>query len=695
MAVRSRLAAALALRLRRNASSLCAAPPQLRVYDSLTRRVAPLAPSSHLLPGALTWYACGPTVYAPAHAGHARCYVTLDVLRRLAQALTGRAVLLALNVTDVDDKIIARAAERGEAPLALARRCERGFFADMRALRVAPPCAAPRVSEHVACIVDYARAIEAKGLAYVAADGSGLYLDTRALAARGFGYGRLAPRAVEAAAAAEAAAAVAADALGSDEDAGVDDGVGGVGAGISRSGVESVSGGGASSAARPGVKRSPRDFALWKAAPPSSALAWDSPWGRGRPGWHIECSAMAHAVFGARLDLHAGGADLAFPHHCNELAQAQAFYAGATGSGGGGVGGDGDIGGLGSPPPEPGPGQGWVGHWLHTGHVHIAGRKMSKSLKNFVTVRDMLAEGEAAAAEAGEGGAEAPPPAGGAPSSRIAGADAFRVFCLQHHYATHLTFLPQTSLREAVAVARRLREPLRIAARVLAGAQRGGGGEGCSRWGPREHALAHSAQAALAAAACSYAGDFDTPAALRSLGELGAALRAYAADGSADARLLAWSARGLADQLALVGLGFGEALAAELGALAHGKGFAAAGACPGAGDAYEGDEEPGPAAEAAGAAPPAAGDAARPAVDALVALRGAVRAEAAALGRELKKDAAEAGGGGAAAALAAAQRRLMALSDAARDTTLPALGFAVTDTPRGPELTRRAGAPPR
>ena len=115
-------------------------PPSspLRVFNSLTRRVEPLAPSSAALPDALAWYACGPTVYAAAHAGHARCYVTLDVLRRLSAALTGRAVLLALNVTDVDDKILARAAERGEAPLELARRCEEEFFEDMRALRVAP-----------------------------------------------------------------------------------------------------------------------------------------------------------------------------------------------------------------------------------------------------------------------------------------------------------------------------------------------------------------------------------------------------------------------------------------------------------------------------------------------------------------------------------------------------------------------------
>jgi cysteinyl-tRNA synthetase len=608
-------------------------------------------------------------VYDDAHVGHARTYVTLDLLRRAASSLSRRPVLLALNVTDVDDKVLRRARELREEPTALARRFEARFFEDLAALRCLPPAAAPRVTEHVADILEYVRVIEARGLAYAAADGSGLYLDTRALAARGFPYGLLAPRAVSDAAAAEAEAAA--------ENTG---------------------------AGRAAGKRSPRDFALWKLERPGAAsaaadaaagaaagtagaagdghsLAWDSPWGRGRPGWHIECSAMAHAVFGARLDLHAGGADLAFPHHCNELAQAQAFHAhsgggdaggdagGGAGGGAGGSGGTGAGAGAGASsgvPPHVDYSDGWVGHWLHTGHVHIEGRKMSKSLKNFVTVRSMLAAYDAA------------PTAEAAPA-----ADAFRMFCFAHHYASHLTFSEPASLRDAAAVLRRLRAPLNLAARALADRPACAAG-GSSRWGAAELELSARAQRAASAATARLADDFDTPGALRHLGELSAALGAYlAARGSAgavDARLISWAGGLLAGQLAQLGFECGEAHEAELRALLlPRKAASAAGAEPAAAPAGAPDEARGRS------------EGERAAVLAVAALRGAVRDEARALGKVAaaaeKRAVADAGAAAdTAAAAAASAGRLLRLCDAVRDEAVPRLGWRLVDAPGGAKV---------
>jgi cysteinyl-tRNA synthetase len=298
-------------------------------------------------------------VYADAHLGHARAYVSLDIMRRVVTGLCRTPVRYALGITDVDDKILARAAEVGVHPRALAKRFERRFFADMRTLNVLPPSDVLRVTEHVEDVVEFvARAVDA-GSAYVV-DSGDVYFSVPSAGKR---YGQLDP---------------------SRYDANPSDGDG-------------------------GAKRDARDFALWKRSLSNGeTLAWDSPWGRGRPGWHVECSAMATAALGPRLDVHTGGIDLRFPHHTNELATAEAVLCcGASG-------------------PE----DRWVNTWLHAGHLCMSGHKMSKSVKNFVTIRDFLA-----------GGADP---------------DAFRMFCLLHHYAAPVDYSTDR-LSEASALLARIR----------------------------------------------------------------------------------------------------------------------------------------------------------------------------------------------------------------------------------------------
>jgi cysteinyl-tRNA synthetase len=319
----------------------------------------PLSTSAPRAP--LIWYSCGPTVYADAHLGHARAYVSLDVLRRVITSLCGVRVRYALGVTDIDDKILARASESNVHPRALAANFERRFFADMAALNVLPPSDVLRVTEHVPELVAFvAKAVDA-GVAYVVGSGD-VYFSVPSSGTR---YGKLDPSRYD---------------PQPSEDAG-------------------------------GVKRDSRDFALWKRAPADEMLAWDSPWGRGRPGWHVECSAMATAALGPRLDLHTGGIDLRFPHHTNELATAEAVLC-------------------------CGQGERWVNTWLHAGHLCMSGLKMSKSVKNFVTIREFLA-----------GGADP---------------DAFRVFCLLHHYAAPVEY-SKDRLDEASAILTRIRRFLSTA----------------------------------------------------------------------------------------------------------------------------------------------------------------------------------------------------------------------------------------
>ena len=292
----------------------------IQIHDTLTGKKREFVP---LEPGKISFYCCGPTVYDHAHVGHARCYVAWDVVVRHLRA-RGLEVKYVRNFTDVDDKIIHRANERGEDPLALAARYARSYDEDMDALGNLRPDVAPRVSDHIPHIVRMIGTLVAKGYAYAASNGD-VYYRVRKFPE----YGRLAKR-------------------------NLDDLLSGARVEVGE------------------AKEDALDFALWKAAKPGEP-AWESPWGKGRPGWHIECSAMAAEHLGTPIDLHGGGKDLVFPHHTNEIAQSVAAL------------GDGQH------------AEGFARYWCHNGFVEIDHEKMSKSLGNFFTVRDVLAkfDGEA------------------------------------------------------------------------------------------------------------------------------------------------------------------------------------------------------------------------------------------------------------------------------------------------------------
>ncbi|KAF7656585.1 hypothetical protein LDENG_00039360 [Lucifuga dentata] len=395
--------------------------PQLQLYNSLTRTKELFVPQKG---NKVTWYCCGPTVYDASHMGHARSYISFDILRRILRDYFKYDVLYCMNITDIDDKIIKRArqnflldqykqkqqhaahilqdvlsargpfqahlasttdpdkkqmlerldatvaaalkplqaameskaADEAIQPLAqellenakdlladwldqqfgsqvtensifstLPKFWEGEYHKDMEALNVLPPDVLTRVSEYVPEIVDFVEKIVSNGYGYES-NGS-VYFDTAKFdASPQHSYAKLVPEAV------------------GDHKA-----------------LQEGEGDLSISADRLSEKKSQNDFALWKASKPGEP-SWDSPWGKGRPGWHIECSAMAGSILGESMDIHGGGFDLRFPHHDNELAQSEAFF-------------ENDY---------------WVRYFLHTGHLTIAGCKMSKSLKNFITIKDAL-----------------------------------------------------------------------------------------------------------------------------------------------------------------------------------------------------------------------------------------------------------------------------------------------------------------
>ncbi len=283
----------------------------VRLYNTMTQRVETLEP---IEPGHVRLYVCGLTTYDHAHAGHARTFIAFDVLVRFLRA-RGLRVTFVRNVTDVDDKIIQRAAERGEPPLSLSRRMAQINADELRACGCLEPDAEPRVSDSVAAIVALIAKLIAGGSAYIAPTpkGNDVYFSVRSFAE----YGKLSHRVVD----------------------------------------DLVSG----ARVEPGeAKRDPLDFALWKASS-NDMLGWDSPWGRGRPGWHIECSAMAEQTLSPHFDVHGGGMDLIFPHHENEIAQSEAAW--------------------GAP---------FARLWMHSGFLNVDAEKMSKSLGNFVTIAQIL-----------------------------------------------------------------------------------------------------------------------------------------------------------------------------------------------------------------------------------------------------------------------------------------------------------------
>ncbi|XP_073514278.1 cysteine--tRNA ligase, cytoplasmic isoform X2 [Phyllobates terribilis] len=395
--------------------------PQLRLYNSLTRNKEVFVPQNGKK---VTWYCCGPTVYDASHMGHARSYISFDILRRVLKDYFNYEVFYCMNITDIDDKIIKRARQNylfqqykerqpeatavlGDVKTALTpflikvsettdpdkkqmleriqsavtaavrpleeemnksadaesvqrlswtllqesadllsdwldtkkgaevsdnsifsqlpKYWEGEYHKDMEALNVLPPDVLTRVSEYVPEIVEFVQKIVDNGYGYVS-NGSVYFNTAKFHSSEKHYYAKLVPEAA------------------GDQKA-----------------LQEGEGDLSISADRLSEKQSPNDFALWKASKPGEP-SWDSPWGKGRPGWHIECSAMAGSILGESMDIHGGGFDLRFPHHDNELAQSEAYF-------------DSDH---------------WVRYFLHTGHLTIAGCKMSKSLKNFITIKDAL-----------------------------------------------------------------------------------------------------------------------------------------------------------------------------------------------------------------------------------------------------------------------------------------------------------------
>lgn len=285
----------------------------LKIYNTLTRQKEEFTP---LTPGVVNMYVCGPTVYNYIHIGNARSVVAFDTVRRYLE-FKGYQVNYVSNFTDVDDKMIKAAAEQGITVPELAEKYIAAFMADTTALNVEPATLHPRATENIAGIIEVIEALIKQGYAYEAA--GDVYYRARKFAH----YGALSGQSLD------ALEVGASEHVSQDEVA---------------------------------KKEDPLDFALWKAAKPGE-INWDSPWGAGRPGWHIECSVMSTKYLAKTIDIHAGGQDLAFPHHENEIAQI-----------------------------EPVTGQPFVRYWMHNGFVTIGkdNEKMSKSLHNFVTVHDLL-----------------------------------------------------------------------------------------------------------------------------------------------------------------------------------------------------------------------------------------------------------------------------------------------------------------
>lgn len=281
----------------------------IKLFNTLTRQKETFKP---LEEGKVKMYVCGPTVYNYIHIGNARPAIVYDTVRKYLE-YSGYDVNYVSNFTDVDDKLIKAANELGEEVPAIAERFIEAYFEDVTALGCDRADAHPRVTESMDIIIDFIEALVEKGFAYEA-EGD-VYYRTRAFK----GYGKLSHQSV--------------DEL--------------------RVGARIEAG---------DKKQDALDFALWKAAKPGE-ISWDSPWGKGRPGWHIECSAMVHNHFGDTIDIHAGGQDLTFPHHENEIAQSEALTE------------------------KP-----FANYWLHNGYININNEKMSKSLGNFVLVHDIIKE---------------------------------------------------------------------------------------------------------------------------------------------------------------------------------------------------------------------------------------------------------------------------------------------------------------
>jgi cysteinyl-tRNA synthetase len=390
----------------------------LRVYSTLSRRKEPF---ETVHPGEVRMYVCGPNVYGPSHVGHAMSYAFFDVVRRYL-AYRGYRVRFVQNFTDIEDRIIETAAAEHTTIEALAERYIARFLAEMEALGVRPADVNPRATETIPRMVEIIRALEARGLAYER--GGDVFFRVTAFPA----YGRLSGRSLD----------------------------------------EMMAG------ARVDVdprKEHPMDFVLWKAAKPGEP-AWDSPWGRGRPGWHIECTAMSTELLGPQLDVHGGGQDVIFPHHENEIAQSEGY--------------------TGRPP--------FVRYWMHNGLLRLLGgpEKMTRHLGGIITIREALDRYHP---------------------------DTLRLFFLSSHYRNPLTWTDET-LAAAARGAERLRTARENADDFLAAVEAarpaaqaakpdGGGPVG---------ALAEAATASRTAFEAAMDDDFNTPGALAVLFDLATAL---------------------------------------------------------------------------------------------------------------------------------------------------------------------------
>ena len=338
----------------------------IRIYNTLTRHKEHFTP---LQPGRVSMYVCGPTVYSKAHVGHAMSALVFDIIRRYFE-YRGFEVRHVMNYTDVDDMIIQRANQEGVDPVKLAERYIDDFQQHIQDLNIKPATVYPRATEEMNHIIGMIQGLVAKGYAYEV-DGD-VYFRVH----RDEDYGKLSGRRLE------------------DMQAGA------------RIGVDER-------------KEHPMDFALWKASKPDEPY-WESPWGKGRPGWHIECSAMNLHHLGEQIDLHGGGNDLIFPHHENEIAQTESLT-----------------------------GKPFARYWVHNGMMQLAGEKMSKSLGNLVTIEDFLAEHEA---------------------------DVLRIMVLNSSYRNPLTFSDEV-ISQSERALERLRSALKPALSAQASTQSNGAQE--------------------------------------------------------------------------------------------------------------------------------------------------------------------------------------------------------------------------
>lgn len=394
----------------------------LQIYNTLAKQKQEFKPIN---PGQINMYVCGVTVYDFCHIGHARVMVAFDLITRYLRQ-RGWDVNYVRNITDVDDKIIKRAAENAESVDELTERMIAAMHEDEAALSVLRPDSEPRATRHIDDIVAMVQTLVDKGFAYLASNGDVYYRVEKF-----DDYGKLTNKVVD-----ELRAGARVE-------------------------VESA-------------KESPLDFVLWKSAKPGE-LSWESPWGAGRPGWHIECSAMSKCCLGNTFDIHGGGPDLPFPHHENEIAQSEAAN-----------------------------GQTYVNYWMHAGPVRVNSEKMSKSLGNFFTIREVL---------------------------KAHNPEVIRYFLASVHYRSHIDYSEQ-SLKESRAALERFYQAL----------------EGVSYTAGASIAEDQYAEQFYAA----MDDDFNTPKAIATLFELASELNRAKAAGDAKAESLATQLRALGGTLGLL-----------------------------------------------------------------------------------------------------------------------------------------------